>query len=134
MIRHLVILLIVSTLMLLSCKKDLPPQAPNFSPYSKASTSKPPEDSSPVSDPDAEPSPESPVVEAPSVSPAPSQKPAPKPTGYWCDKYKPGVKFPYCASDATDAKNGVKDGWGYENGESCVVKGGMADVDSSCLL
>ena len=48
--------------------------------------------------------------------------------GWWCDRYKAGVKYPYCADSSSDPKNGVVDGWGYENGLSCVVRGGQAEA------
>lgn len=38
-----------------------------------------------------------------------------------------------CADDSTDADEaGVTDGWGFENGQSCVVPGGVADTGAVC--
>ena len=44
-----------------------------------------------------------------------------------------GTCYPVCMDDSTDAdETGATDGWGWENEESCIVPGGVADTGVPC--
>jgi len=44
-----------------------------------------------------------------------------------------GTCYPVCMDDSTDDDGtGTLDGWGYENEESCIVPGGLADTGVAC--